>query len=60
MFKELIKRIIGIILDVFDIRKILNEMLNDVVDVVSEVYGYYRPIINYDVILSDYFKYFSK
>ena len=39
--------------NVFDMRKISNEMFNVVV---SEVDGYYyRPIINYDVKLSDYF-----
>ncbi len=43
--------------NVFDMRKISNEMFNVVV---SEVDGYYyRPIINYDVKLSDYFKYYD-
>ncbi len=43
--------------NVFDMRKISNEMFNVIV---SEVDGYYyRPIINYDVKLSDYFKYYD-
>ncbi len=43
--------------NVFDMRKISDEMFNVVV---SEVDGYYyRPIINYDVKLSDYFKYYD-
>ena len=43
--------------NVFDMRKLSNEMFNVVV---SEVDGYYyRPIINYDVKLSDYFKYYD-
>ncbi len=43
--------------NVFDMRKISNDMFNVVV---SEVDGYYyRPIINYDVKLSDYFKYYD-
>ena len=43
--------------NVFDMRKISNEMFNVVV---SEVDGYYyTPIINYDVKLSDYFKYYD-
>lgn len=43
--------------NVFDMRKISNEIFNVVV---SEVDGYYyRPIINYDVKLSDYFKYYD-
>lgn len=43
--------------NVFDMRKLSDEMFNVVV---SEVDGYYyRPIINYDVKLSDYFKYYD-
>lgn len=43
--------------NVFDMRKISNDTFNVVV---SEVDGYYyRPIINYDVKLSDYFKYYD-
>ena len=43
--------------NVFDMRKLSNDMFNVVV---SEVDGYYyRPIINYDVKLSDYFKYYD-
>lgn len=43
--------------NVFDMRKLSDEMFNVVV---NEVDGYYyRPIINYDVKLSDYFKYYD-
>ena len=43
--------------NVFDMRKLSNDTFNVVV---SEVDGYYyRPIINYDVKLSDYFKYYD-
>ena len=43
--------------NVFDMRKISNDTFNVVV---SEVDGYYyRPIINYDVKLSEYFKYYD-
>lgn len=43
--------------NVFDMRKLSNDTFNVVV---NEVDGYYyRPIINYDVKLSDYFKYYD-